>query len=98
MATSDEVYDELIAYTALKMDQWRSILSEISELETEEENIISGAYGAPDGDIEAVRDQINVCRDQVLCLRIELEDIWSEMHAHRASLMARYRDLLVSEL
>ena len=98
MASSIEIYDEMIAYTALKMEQYRALTSEIEELEKEEEDMISGAYGAPDGDIGAVMDQINVYRDQVLCLRIEIEQIWSDMHAHRASLMTRYRDQLVSEL
>ena len=98
MSTSDEVYDELMAYTALKMNQWRTILSDINEIETAEENLITEARGAIDGDVEAVRDQINDYRDQVLCLMIELEDIWSEMHAHRVSLMVRYRDLLISEM
>ena len=98
MASSDEIYDQLITYTALKMEQYRARTREIEELEKEEEDMVSGAYRAPDGDIGAVMDQINVYRDQVLCLRIEIEQIWSEMHAHRANLMTRYRDQLVSEL
>ena len=60
MASSDEIYDQLIAYTALKMEQYRAFTSEIEELEKEEEDMVSGAYGAPDGDIGAVMDQINV--------------------------------------
>ena len=98
MASSEDTYDELISYTDLKMQQYRNIKAEIEDLEKEEEDILAAAYGEPGGDIGAVMDQVNELRDQVLCLTIEIEYIWSDMHAHRANLLTHYRDQIIAEM
>ena len=85
VAMAGLIIEEIQAWTALKMDEYKKIHDLVMELERREEALKS----RQDSEEPAVLLRRRDLGDQIWRLRTEIELVWADLHSHRGVLMSR---------
>ena len=85
VAMAEAIIEDIQAWTALKMDEYKKIHDLVIELERREEALKS----RQDSEAPAVLLRRRNLGDQIWRLKTEIELVWADLHSHRGVLMSR---------